>query len=148
MKIIVALAVMSIILISCKGNEVSSIPLAGTWRLTYGMVIEKGDTVVTDYTQKRSFIKIINNTHFAFFHHDLHKGKDSAAIFSAGGGRYSLNGSEYTEDLEYCTARNWEGNTFRFTVAISNDTLIQSGIEKIEHLGVNRTNIETYIRVK
>jgi hypothetical protein len=78
----------------------------------------------------------------------LNKGKDSAKVFVAGGGKYSLTDSLYTEHLEYCSAREWEGNDFNFTVSIKNDTLIQSGIEKIDGIGVNRINIEKYIRVK
>ena len=113
-----------------------------------GTTIEKGDSVVTDYTKNLQFIKIINKTHFAFFNHDLNKGKDSSAVFSSGGGSYSLTDSSYTERLEYCSDRQWEGHGFKFTVTIINDTLVQKGIEKIENLGVNRVNIEKYTRVK
>jgi hypothetical protein len=123
-------------------------PILGTWRLLSGTIIEKGDTTVTDYTKNKSFIKIINDSHFAFLLHDLNKGKDSNAIYSSGGGSYSLSDSLYTEHLEYCSDRSWEGNDFTFTVAIKDDTLIQRGIEKIESEGVNRVNIERYIRVK
>lgn len=123
--------------------------LVGTWKLVRGTLIEKGDTTVTDYLQNTSFIKIINDTHFAFLQHDLRNGKDSAAaVFVAGGGRYSLKDNTYTEHLEYCNAREWEGHDFSFTVTIKGDTLTQSGIEKVESAGVNRQNIETYIRVK
>lgn len=122
--------------------------VAGTWKLQTGTLIEKGDTVVTDYTKGQSFIKIINNSHFAFLHHDLSKGKDSAAIYSSGGGSYTLKDSLYTEQLEYCTARQWEGNAFEFTVTIQGDTLIQRGVEHIKDLGVDRLNIEKYVRVK
>jgi hypothetical protein len=80
--------------------------------------------------------------------HDLNKGKDSIAEFSSGGGSYTLKDSSYTEHLEYCNDRQWEGNDFSFTVTISNDTLIQQGIEKIDSIGVNRLNIEKYIRLK
>jgi hypothetical protein len=122
--------------------------LAGTWKLQTGTLIEHGDTTVTDYTKTSSFIKIINATHFAFLQHDLGKGKDSAASFSAGGGTYTLKDSTYTEHLEYCNARNWEGNDFSFTVTIDGDTLVQRGVEKVEASGINRLNIERYIRVK
>lgn len=124
------------------------IPLQGTWKLLSGTTIEKDSSTATDYTKGREFIKIINDTHFAFLSHDLNKGKDSAAAFSAGGGRYSLADSVYTEHLEYCSDRQWEGNSFEFTVTINGDTLTQKGIEKVENLGVNRINIEKYIRVK
>ena len=101
---------------------------------------------MTDYMKNISFIKIINATHFAFLQHDLKKGQDSNAVYVSGGGRYSLNDSLYTEHLEYCSARNWEGNDFKFTISIKADTLIQTGIEKVESEGINRVNIEKYIR--
>ena len=122
--------------------------IVGSWKLITGTVIEKNDTVVTDYTQNISFIKIINDTHFAFLQHDLKKGKDSGAVYGSGGGTYSLVDNVYTEHLEYCSDRNWEGNDFRFTVVVTNDTLIQKGVEKIESIGVDRINIEKYIRFK
>ncbi|QHT69246.1 hypothetical protein GXP67_22715 [Rhodocytophaga rosea] len=142
------------LLIACGKETAQNIPnqmatpIAGTWKLLTGTIIEKGDTTVTDYTKNVSFIKVINDTHFAFMQHDLTKGKDSAAVFSSGGGRYSLTDSVYTEHLEYCTAREWEGHDFTFTVSMRNDTLIQQGIEKIESEGINRLNIEKYVKVK
>jgi len=136
--------------LSCVGkiSKLSPNLVAGTWQLLRGTLIEKGDTIVTDYTKDVSFIKIINDTHFAFLQHDLKKGQDSTAVYVSGGGRYSLNDSLYTEHLEYCSARNWEGNDFKFTISIRGDTLIQTGVEKVENAGVNRVNIEKYIRLK
>lgn len=137
-------------LASCFENPKKSeaLPIIGTWKLISGTIIERGDTTITDYSKGRSFIKIINDTHFAFFNHDLTKGKDSSAIFGAGGGSYVLADSLYTEHLEYCSDRAWEGNDFAFTITIKNDTLVQSGVEKIENAGVNRLNIEKYVRLK
>jgi hypothetical protein len=66
----------------------------------------------------------------------------------AGGGSYSLTGSTYTEHLEYCSDRAWEGNDFSFVVTVKNDTLIQQGVEKVEEAGVDRVNIEMYVREK
>jgi hypothetical protein len=129
-------------------TETPAIPITGTWKLLTGTLIEKGDTVITRYATDKSFIKIINQTHFAFLQHDLAKGKDSTASFTAGGGRFTLKDSTYTEHLEYCSAREWEGHDFPFTIRIHNDTLIQSGIEKVESAGIERLNIEKYVRVK
>ena len=128
-----------------EAQKENKLPINGTWKLLTGTLIEKGDTTITDYTKGRSFIKIINDTHFAFLMHDLNKGKDSVAEFSSGGGSYTLKDSSYTEHLEYCNDRQWEGNDFSFTITISNDTLIQQGIEKIDSIGVNRLNIEKYV---
>lgn len=153
MKAKTGFVIISIILLSCnaKTNADVSAPtqneITGTWKLLTGTLIEKGDTTITDYTKNTSFIKIINNTHFAFLQHGLKGSKDSA-VFSAGGGAYSLTGNSYTEHLEYCTAREWEGHDFTFTVTITNDTLVQNGIEKVESAGIDRINMETYVRVK
>jgi predicted small secreted protein len=154
MKITIGVIILISALTSCmpKTENMESkqdkMPIAGTWKLLSGTTIENGDTTVTPYTGNISFIKIINDTHFAFLQHDLSKGKDSTAVFVAGGGTYSLNDSLYTEKLEYCSAREWEDNVFKFTITIKNDTLIQSGVEKVESAGVDRLNIEKYIRVK
>lgn len=126
----------------------NALPIEGTWRLLTGTLIEKGDTTITDYTKKMSFIKIINDTHFAFLLHDLNKGSDSAAVFSAGGGNYTLSDSTYTEHLQYCSDRQWEGHDFAFTINIHDDTLTQRGIEKVESAGVERLNIERYVRMQ
>jgi len=137
-------------MISCnekpQSNTTTTNPILGTWKLLTGTLIEKGDTTVTDYTKDKSFIKIINDSHFAFLLHDLRK--DSTSGFSAGGGRYTLTGNSYTEHLEYCNAKEWEGHDFTFTVTINGDILIQNGVEKIEAEGINRINTEKYIKVK
>ncbi|THU41193.1 lipocalin-like domain-containing protein [Niastella caeni] len=141
-------AIIILLYISCTHKK-QSLPVTGTWKLLSGTIIEKNDTTITDYTQNKQFIKIINDSHFAFLGHDLSKGKDSSsAFFAAGGGRYTLKDSTYTEHLEYCNDRNWEANEFHFTVHINNDTLIQQGVEKVEATGIDRLNIEKYVRVK
>ncbi len=140
-----------LVLMSCNSKpaeQQASTDIEGTWQLISGTLIEKADTTFTDYTKVHQMIKIINKTHFAFLNHDLTEGKDSTAMFAAGGGRYELSGDQYTEHLEYCSDREWEGNDFKFTVKIKNDTLTQSGIEKIEGTQVNRMNIEKYVRVR
>jgi hypothetical protein len=153
MKTGIAFILIIITIMSCTekpgtDSSKSALPIAGTWKLITGTLVDKTDTVVTDYTKNKSFIKIINDDHFAFLEHDLTKGKDSSAVFAAGGGSYTLKDSSYTEHLEYCSDRVWEGNDFSFTVVIRNDTLIQSGIEKVENTGINRLNTERYVRLK
>src|SRR5205809_8024376 len=117
MKLTIACVLASLMITSCGSKKQTAtatqqvLPIQGTWKLLSGTLIEKGDTTVTDYTQKLSFIKIINASHFAFLNHDLNKGKDTAtAAFVAGGGHYTLKDSLYTEHLEYCNDRQWEGN--------------------------------------
>ena len=155
MKYVLPLLFLITLFAACGGKSVylndtelaSPEQLKGTWKLIQATLIEKGDTTVTDYTKDVSFIKIINDTHFAFLQHDLNKGKDSSAVFVAGGGQYSLQDSLYKENLEYCSARDWEGNDFEFVINLRNDTLTQRGIEKVAAAGVDRVNIEKYVRV-
>lgn len=123
-------------------------PMMGSWELISGTTIQGKDTTVTDYTKNKKFLKIINSTHFAFVGHDLNKGKDTLAFYSSGAGTYTLKDSVYTEHLQFCNDRAWEGNDFTFHVVIQNDTLTQTGIEKVEKIGVDRLNIERYARLK
>ncbi|HEX8460641.1 MAG TPA: hypothetical protein VF623_04405, partial [Segetibacter sp.] len=78
MKQITVLAMLAGAVAACNSPKVKQQPeMEGTWKLLEGTLIEKGDTAITDYTKGVSFIKIINETHFAFLQHDLTKGKDS-----------------------------------------------------------------------
>ena len=139
---------LTFLLFSCDVKTKSSINLNGTWQLITGTTITKGVSAVTDYTKGQKFLKIINDTHFAFLRHDLNVKKDSSNHFDAGGGSYTLTGDRYTEHLDFYTDKNWEGKSFNFTVSIKNDTLIQRGMEKVEKENINREIIEKYIRVK
>lgn len=154
MKFIIKVFLSCSLLFSCSQSTDKSkitdsqLPIKGTWKLFQGTLTEKGKSVTTDYTKNISFIKIINDTHFAFLQHDLNKGQDSTAVFVAGGGAYTLFGNQYIEHLEYCNGRQWEGKTFKFTITINNDTLIQNGREKVDNLGIDRLNVEKYVRIK
>lgn len=143
----VRLLLLPIILIhfmSCKKSD----QLTGTWQLLSETKIENGDTVFTPAAAGQTMIKIINDSHFSFLRHDLARGKDTAtALFVAGGGRYELKDDQYTEHLEYCNFREWEDHAFQFAVSIQNDTLVQTGREKVEESGVDRIIIEKYLRV-
>ncbi|WP_413997790.1 hypothetical protein ACMDB5_08285 [Flavobacterium sp. W1B] len=119
----------------------------GSWRLISAMTTEKDSTFST-FNAKTKMIKIINGSHFSFFNHDLNNGKDANPVYFAGGGKYTLKDSIYTENLEYFSIREWENNKFEFVVKVQNDTLVQKGIEKIEKLGIDRIIIEKYVREK
>jgi hypothetical protein len=143
---VLSIPVLLISLNACTMHEAGSIlPLNGTWQLISGMTITKNDTVM--YPTGSQFIKIINDSHFAFLKHDSNPPKDSSNHFDAGGGRYTLSGDQYTEHLDFYADRNWEGKTFTFTFKLSNDTLTQTGIEKVEGANVDHTIVEKYVRV-
>jgi hypothetical protein len=132
---------------ACKPQP-EGLRLNGTWRLLTHTTITKGVSEVTDYTKGAKFLKIINDSHFAFLNHDLNPVKDSSNHFDAGGGSYSLNGDRYTEHLDFYKDHNWEGKPFTFTVSIANDTLTQRGREKVEKENIDQEIIEKYVREK
>jgi hypothetical protein len=154
MKMKLTCLTLLIALYSCQSKNntdqpaTSSNPMIGTWELISGTTVQGKDTTVTDYTKNKKFLKIINATNFAFVGHDLTKGKDSLAFYTSGAGTYTLADSLYTEHLQFCNDRAWEGNDFAFTIVIRNDTLTQTGVEKVDKLGVNRLNIERYVKQK
>lgn len=154
MKVLTVAVFILFALMSCESKQNSDKPaqsvnpMTGTWELVSGTTIQGKDTTFTDYTKNKKFLKIINATHFSFVGHDLSKGKDSAAFYTSGAGTYTLADSTYTEHLQFCSDRAWEGNDFTFSVSIRNDSLTQTGIEKIEKINVNRLNIERYVRTK
>ena len=150
MKINVLILLASVCIVACNTTEkkIDNIPLklSGTWELKSSVAITNGDTVNTSPAKGTETLKIFNDTHFAFFSHDLNQGKDSSVVYSSGSGTYMLIGDNYEEHLEYCTARAWENHDFKFKLSINKDTLEQKGVEKIDSLNVNREIIETYIR--
>ncbi|PWK78913.1 hypothetical protein LX99_01366 [Mucilaginibacter oryzae] len=121
--------------------------LDGTWHLISSKSIQKGDTTITTPPKDQEMLKMFNATNFAFFTHDLMHGQTAKPFYSSGAGTYTLNGDDYTEHLAYCDARSWENRDFKFKLTVSNDTLVQKGIEKIDSLKVDREIIETYVKI-
>jgi len=132
-----------------KDKEATSPPaIIGTWRMVSAMTIKGSDTTIVNHAQNLEFMKIISPTHFAFLQHDRNHGKDSTASFVAGGGTVKFGEGKYTETLEYCNYREWEGGVFELNYVIMGDTLVTTAHEKVEKLNVDQINIETLVRVK
>lgn len=133
---------------SANGSDSTS-SVQGSWKLVSAIKIKQGDTLVTypEKGQEDEMIKVINADHFAFFKHDLNHGKGKA-IYDSGAGTYTLKGDDYTENLQYCNYREWEGHSFNFKVSFKGDSLIQKGIEKIDSLKIDQEIIETYVKLK
>ncbi|CAM1353475.1 hypothetical protein [Tenacibaculum insulae] len=152
MKNIIQLILVIVLLISCNKTTDSvkeekkatpKLALQGTWKLVYGEVKENDSVKVKDLS-KAEFIKIINNSHFAFFNQPKKNGEG----FYGGGGSYTLKGNNYQETLNYVSVDAVRGHVFPFTVKIVGDTLIQYGLEEVKEAGIHRDIIEKYIRIK
>ncbi|MDR6943264.1 hypothetical protein [Mucilaginibacter pocheonensis] len=153
MKVKFCLLISLIVATSCRQKETKSDkkpdqPLIGSWHLISSKSITKGDTTVTTPPKDQEMVKIFNGTDFAFFTHDLKKGKVDKPVFDSGSGTYTLQGNNYSEHLAYCNYRDWENRDFKFTVQFKNDTLVQTGIEKIDSLKIDHEIIETYVKMR
>lgn len=149
MKPITAFLFYLLLFTGCIDKPVAETPsLTGTWQLV-AATSTQGDTTVSTFNPKHNMIKIINATHFAFLNHSLNRDADTtASAFDAGGGTYTLQDSNYTEHLQYYSDKQWENNSFSFTIHLSGDTLVQRGVEKVAKLGVDHIIVETYKRIK
>lgn len=153
MKLLFPLLICVIGISSCQQKETKTEqkpdqPLIGSWHLISSKSIQKGDTAITTPPKDQEMVKIFNGTDFAFFTHDLKKGKTKNPVYSSGSGTYTLRDSDYSEHLVYCNARDWENLDFKFTVKFNGDTLTQTGIEKIDSLKVDHIIIETYVKLR
>ena len=129
--------------------ETSTAPsIIGTWALSSSKVITKNDTLITFPVKNQEMIKMFTASHFTFMKHDMSQGKGDSTVFDAGGGTYELRGEDYSEHLQYCNYRDWENRDFHFKLRINGDTLIQTGIEKIDSLGVDQEIREVYVKLK
>lgn len=134
--------------LGCSEKPASSPPssIAGTWKLVSSKIISKGDTTITFPIANQEMIKMFTDKEFAFFKHDTNHASKDSAVFDAGSGTYTLNGEAYSEHLTYCNYREWENRDFHFNLRVQNDTLIQTGIEKIDSLNINQEILEIYVK--
>jgi hypothetical protein len=89
--------------------------LDGTWELLSGQPLPKGGRD----------IKILSEGHFMFAAYDTNSGQP----FYAAGGTYILNGSSYTEHMDFASDKiaGLVGNDQSFTVKLDGDTFTQRG---------------------
>lgn len=150
MKKLYFLIILSFVFSDCKKQsttiEVSKNrpnKIIGSWKLVYGEVKENDSVQVKDLSET-VFIKIINESHFAFF--DQHKNQQDA--FFSGAGTYTVEGDDYIETLDFVKYKDYRGHQFPFKVEFKGDSLIQSGHEKLEEAKLDRYIIEKYIRLE
>lgn len=127
---------------NCAKKEDSN-NIEGTWKMVYAETIEN-DTITLKDLSNTTFIKIINKSHFAFFNQE----NTGTTNFYGGAGTYTLKGNTYTEILNFTAVEAIKNHPFSFAIEIKGDTLIQSGIEKVEAAGLDRHIVEKYIKLK
>jgi hypothetical protein len=114
-----------------NGGQAKKSQLDGTWELVAGQQLPKGARE----------IKIISGGHFIFAAYDTGKGE----LLGTGGGTYVLNGSSYTEHVDFGDriSTGVVGRDQQFAVKIDGDTFVQAGT-----LSNGKNLSETWKRVK
>jgi len=98
-----------------NGGQAEKSQLDGTWELVAGQQLPKGARE----------IKIISLGHFIFAAYDTGKGE----LLGTGGGTYVLNGSSYSEHVDFGEriSPGVVGKDQQFGVKIDGDTFVQAG---------------------
>jgi len=98
-----------------NGGQAEKSQLDGTWELVAGQQLPKGARE----------IKIISLGHFIFAAYDTGKGE----LLGTGGGTYVLNGSSYSEHVDFGEriSPGVVGKDQQFGVKIDGDTFAQAG---------------------
>jgi hypothetical protein len=112
----IALAAVVFALSQTNGSHAEKSQLDGTWELVSGQPLPEG----------ARDIKIISAGHFIFVAYDTEKGKP----LYTGGGTYILNGSSYSEHIDFASdeiSAGLVGKDQSFTVKVDGDTFIQTG---------------------
>jgi hypothetical protein len=112
----ITFAALFLALSQTNGRHAKKSQLEGTWELVSGQPLPKG----------ARDIKIISGGHFIFVAYDTAKGNP----LYTGGGTYILNGSSYTEHIDFASdeiSARLIGTDQRFTVKVDGDTFIQTG---------------------
>lgn len=137
--------ILILIVHSCSNKKSlsSNNAIEGTWKMVYAEINENDSLKIKDLSHT-SFIKIINGNHFAFFNQE----NNSTNNFYGGGGKYTLEGNNYVEFLNYTSVEAIKNHEFPFTIQIKGDTLIQAGLEEVKEAGIKREIVEKYIRIK
>jgi hypothetical protein len=112
----IALAAVCLAWSQTNGSHARKSQLDGTWELVSGQQLPKGTRD----------IKMISGGHFIFVAYDTEKGKP----LYTGGGTYILNGSSYTEHIDFMSneiSAGMIGKDQPFTVKVDGDTFTQTG---------------------
>ena len=112
----ITLAVIFLALSQTNGSDAKMSQLEDIWELVSGQPLPKG----------ARDIKIISGGHFIFVAYDTEKGKP----LYTGGGTYILNGTSYTEHMDFASDEISAGLTGKdqaFTVKVDRHTFTQTG---------------------
>jgi hypothetical protein len=147
-KILFFSMIISLIIVSCTQQEVKS-PIEGAWQLVMNTWVS-GDTItnfVAPTSGVGSQLKMWSKKHFAFV--GTYK-DDTTIVNSFGDGTYTLNVTEYEENIIYHNDKSYINTKYKALLELRGDTLYQTA-HPVDSTGkqlMNYTSIEKYVRAE
>ena len=128
---------------SCTQEKVS--PMDGAWKLAFEYEVQ-GDqsTLIFPGVSQGSEIKMWSGDRWALVGVFI---EDSTITDNFGGGKFTLEGTNYQEIVEYHSAKQYLGQTVKLFLEVKNDTLTQ--IWPVDDEGVpvaSHHNMEKWVR--
>ena len=113
--------IIPIVMGNCTQEKPS--PMEGAWKLAYEYEISGDDTMLLfPGTSKGSEIKMWSGDRWALVGVFV---QDSTLTDNFGGGKFTLEGTNYQEIVHYHSATEYLGQTVKLHLEITNDTLTQ-----------------------
>lgn len=110
-----------VIVLSCAKEKIS--PLEGAWKLAYEFeVVDGRSTMIFPGVSQGSEIKMWSGDRWALVGVFI---EDSSITDNFGGGKFTLEGTDYQEIVKYHSAKQYLGQTVKLYLEIKNDTLTQ-----------------------
>jgi hypothetical protein len=147
-KILLLGMIIALIIVSCTQQKVKS-PIEGAWQLVMYTWVS-GDTItnfVAPTSGVGSQLKMWSLKHFAFGGTE----KADTTVFDAfGGGTYTLNGTEYEENIIYHNDKSLVNTKFKALLELRGDTLYQTfhPFDSVGKQMLNYSSIEKYVRAE
>jgi len=108
-------------ILSCTEEKLS--PMDGAWKLAYEFEVKDGtSTLIFPGVSQGSEIKMWSGDRWALVGVFI---EDSTITDNFGGGKFTLEGTDYQEIVEYHSAKQYLGQTVKLYLEIKNDTLTQ-----------------------
>lgn len=130
---------------SCTSSQ-SRFP-QGAWKLDQVLNVS-GNKVVKYFPagSPGSDIKMWTKGHFLFVGRFQN---DTSFTDNYGGGKYTLNGNIYEEEIMYHSSRNYIGTRVRMVLELRHDTLVQTyPVNEIGEPNKQNFYIERYVRLE
>ena len=121
MRKLLSSLILPLLFVSCGRESLS--PMEGAWKLAYEYEV-KGDqsTLLFPGTAQGSEIKVWSGERWALVGVFI---EDSVMTDVFAGGKFTIDGTDYREIVEYHSAPEYLGTTVKLYLEIKNDTLTQ-----------------------